>query len=285
MVYNPAVREDTNSDYSVSFTERKGGEYFMPHSHFHDVYEIYYLGSGQRYYFIKDKTYLINEGDLVFIGKNEIHRTLDASNPAHNKYMIQFSEDFIRPLLSLWGSDELLCCFKEQYPIIHPDVKSRYTIEGIILKMLSHIKNPGASKKLQLIFLGELLALANSLKSTQPVTDSAKASSLHSKVSDVVKYINSNYPEDLTLSSTAKTFFISSSYLSKIFHEATGFTFVEYLNHVRIKEAKKLLENSRDSMLDISEKTGFKSNTHFGRVFKELTGVSPLKYRLSFLRN
>jgi len=48
---------------------------------------------------------------------------------------------------------------------------------------------------------------------------------------------------------------------------------------VRIKEAKKLLINTKLSITDVGEAVGYKSNTHFGRVFKNITGASPLSYR------
>jgi YesN/AraC family two-component response regulator len=72
---------------------------------------------------------------------------------------------------------------------------------------------------------------------------------------------------------------VSPYYLSRFFKEATGFTFVEYLNSVRIKEAKRLLERSSMKVKLISRKVGFGSVTHFGRVFKLVTGHTPLYYR------
>lgn len=64
----------------------------------------------------------------------------------------------------------------------------------------------------------------------------------------------------------------------------TGLTFTEYLNYIRVKEAKELLCKSAESITQISEKVGYESITHFGRVFKKLTGVSPLKYRKQMVR-
>ncbi|PEE73423.1 hypothetical protein COM81_28730 [Priestia megaterium] len=107
--------------------------------------------------------------------------------------------------------------------------------------------------------------------------------SLHEKVSEIVRYINNHYMDLLTLHSLSKQFHISPYYLSRIYKKGTGFSFVEYLNQVRINEAQKLLKTTSLSVTSIAEKVGYENPTHFGRVFKKVTGISPLKYRKTFL--
>jgi transcriptional regulator GlxA family with amidase domain len=60
---------------------------------------------------------------------------------------------------------------------------------------------------------------------------------------------------------------------------ATGFTVIEYLNYVRIRETKTLLTETDWPITRVAEKTGFDSIAHFGRVFKGITGRAPLQYR------
>ena len=50
-------------------------DYSMVTRHIHEEYEIYYLLEGERYYFINQQTYLITPGTLVFIDKEQVHRT------------------------------------------------------------------------------------------------------------------------------------------------------------------------------------------------------------------
>ncbi|MOA45630.1 Bifunctional transcriptional activator/DNA repair enzyme AdaA [compost metagenome] len=102
---------------------------------------------------------------------------------------------------------------------------------------------------------------------------------MHERMSEIVQFINSHYTEELSLHLLADKFYVSPYYLSRFFKEATGFTFVEYLNSVRIKEAKKLLLRSSMKVNLIAKHTGFGSVTHFGRVFKQITGHTPLYYR------
>ncbi|MEN8905722.1 MAG: AraC family transcriptional regulator [Clostridiales bacterium] len=95
----------------------------------------------------------------------------------------------------------------------------------------------------------------------------------------MVNYINSNYMDTISLTSVANKFYISPFYLCRIFKEAIGFSFNEYLTSVRIKETQRLLKGTNYKVINIAEMSGFGSVSHFGRVFKDLTGMSPLQYR------
>ena len=96
---------------------------------------------------------------------------------------------------------------------------------------------------------------------------------------EILGYINNHYFEELTLETVSAKYFLSTYYFSRTFKEATGFHFVEYLNNVRMKEAKKLLLHSGLTVNEVSTAVGFHSNTHFGRVFKQIVGCSPSAYK------
>jgi len=95
----------------------------------------------------------------------------------------------------------------------------------------------------------------------------------------VAIYLTENYRSRISLKQVAERFFITPCHLSRSFKKATGFSFIEYVNSIRVKEAQKLLKKTNSSVMRIAELTGFDSQTHFGRVFKNLTGMSPLQYR------
>jgi YesN/AraC family two-component response regulator len=153
-------------------------------------------------------------------------------------------------------------------------------IETLLNKMLQeNSKNNIGCETYIKISLIELLIFINRL-SLKPQTRYLEyPSALHKKISEVAKYINSNFKETITLNELSKVFHVSPFYLSRTFKEVTGFTFIEYLNSIRIKEAQRLLVKSSLSVTEIGESTGFESSTHFGRVFKNITKTSPLQYR------
>jgi len=102
---------------------------------------------------------------------------------------------------------------------------------------------------------------------------------LHKKISQILQYINDNYADRLMLSDITSRFDISQYYLCRVFKKITGFTFVEYVNAVRIKQAHELLVKTELSIIEIAQDVGFESSTHFGRVFIKIVSVTPSQYR------
>lgn len=95
----------------------------------------------------------------------------------------------------------------------------------------------------------------------------------------VISYININYASDLSLEAIAKDYYVSPSYLSKIIKKETGHTFTEYLNRLRIKQAKTLLKTSDQAISRIAYLVGYKDVSHFNRCFRKIVGANPSQYR------
>lgn len=70
--------------------------------------------------------------------------------------------------------------------------------------------------------------------------------------------------------------------LKRRFRAATGSSLIQYLQNLRVEEAKRLLESTDLPVEDISEQTGYSDASFFRRLFKRLTGLTPSKYRKMF---
>ena len=105
-------------------------------------------------------------------------------------------------------------------------------------------------------------------------TDNCNAKIIH-----ILDYINNHLSENLNIDILAEHFYISKYYLSRTFKEITGYGISEYLNIHRIREAKRLLEETDLSVQQIAGKLGYESITYFEKVFKTYMTMSPLKYR------
>jgi len=64
-----------------------------------------------------------------------------------------------------------------------------------------------------------------------------------------------------------------------LFKQVTGISFKEYLNKVRIEEAKSLLEHTDYSIMEIAVACGYSDQSYFTKVFKKATGITPKQYR------
>lgn len=100
-----------------------------------------------------------------------------------------------------------------------------------------------------------------------------------SVIDNVLKYVDENYAEDISLFSVAGKFYVNSAYLGQLFKEKTGLFFSQYLNKKRIEKAKKLYRESDLKVYEIIEKAGFKRTEHFYRQFLKYEGITFAEYR------
>lgn len=95
----------------------------------------------------------------------------------------------------------------------------------------------------------------------------------------VKEVVDLDYHEDLSLSIIAEKMEFNASYLSRLFKEEVGISFVKYLTKKRMEEAQKLLEHTRLTVSDVSKSVGYFDEKHFSKIFKREFGISPNHYR------
>lgn len=101
----------------------------------------------------------------------------------------------------------------------------------------------------------------------------------HSNLIAAISFIRSEYGNcELSLSMTAKKIYVSSYYLSHLFSDEMGITFIDYLTRIRIDHAKTHLLEGLSSE-ETAKLVGFKDVSYFIKIFKKHVGVTPAKYR------
>jgi len=255
----------------------------MPSTHYHNGYEIFYLVSGDTCYFIDDKAYQVVGGMLLIINMNDIHKLVNSSGKTFERITLEFKKEFIDCIFPNNQSIDLLSSFAKGLPMIKLSGQEQIFIEQRFDIMINEYtqKPPGYEFYLKTL-LFELLLFIYRKKDSNSRPAFTEANLINKKIFEIVDYLNLHFDEQHTIQQISKKFYISPSYFCKTFRENTGFTFTEYLNNVRIKEARVLLTQRVDKVAAIAEQVGFESLTHFGRIFKEITGLSPLKYRQMF---
>ena len=91
-------------------------------------------------------------------------------------------------------------------------------------------------------------------------------------------YIDNNYQRPVTLQEVAAYLHLSPCYFSRLFSEVSELTFQEYLTHVRINAAQRLLQKKKLTLEEIAYQVGYNDVSYFIRVFKKVTGVTPRQY-------
>ena len=96
---------------------------------------------------------------------------------------------------------------------------------------------------------------------------------------DIISYMKENCGRKLTISSISKELHLNSALISKMIKENTGMKFNDYLNFIRIQNAKQLIMNTNTNITQIALETGYNDYYYFTSKFKELTGELPSDYR------
>ena len=100
-----------------------------------------------------------------------------------------------------------------------------------------------------------------------------------SSINAALKYISSNYKEELNIENISNKVGFSKYYFCKIFKQQMGTTIHQYVNEYRINKAKELLAYSKLSISSIASKVGFKTTLTFIRAFERSTHMTPSEYR------
>ncbi|MFC5468713.1 helix-turn-helix domain-containing protein [Cohnella suwonensis] len=254
----------------------------MAGNHFHPFYEIYYLLSGSRTYFIKDTAFQVEPGDLVFIDKNVIHRTLQSGPPEHERIVVHIDDRFVAERLRD-HADFLLSPFGGPSPVLKPVPAIREAAGRLMERIITELSGKQTGFDLLLRqAVPELLALAaRCLESSENpiVPDTASDNPTRRKISEVARYLNESFREPVRVPDLAERFFISPYYLSRLFKEVTGFALIDYVNLTRVKESQRLLRESDLSVTEIAERSGFDNFSHFGKTFKKITRATARDYR------
>lgn len=98
-------------------------------------------------------------------------------------------------------------------------------------------------------------------------------------ISNVIQYILQHYGDDLTLEKLAAEVHVSNSYLSRLFKKEQGMTLSNYIQTIRLQEAKKLLSSTNLKTYEIAEKVGISDPVYFSKLFKRAEGLSPKEFR------
>lgn len=107
----------------------------------------------------------------------------------------------------------------------------------------------------------------------------------NSEINDALTYLNIHFKESPSLQEVANYIHYNPSYFSQVFKKHTGVKYVNYLNNLKINQAKRLLAGSNDSIINVGFLCGFNSTANFFLEFKKSTGVSPYQYRKNSLND
>ena len=234
--------------------------------HYHDELELYFVEKGGCTYFIDEKAYDAEPGDVIIVPKGILHKVTAESDD--HTYAIMY-------------------CRKKHIP---------YSVINHLKKIPYLYRNPAISEKLQNILKeiekefnnpddfsnDELLSYVHMMfilfvRNLDTVTH-VESNNIHIK--EILQYIQKNFSQNITLESLSQQFSLSTEHISRIFKKETGFNFIEYLTTIRMHEAEQLLlSGEKKSISEIAYLCGFNDSNYFSERFKQINKVSPSQFR------
>ncbi len=116
------------------------------------------------------------------------------------------------------------------------------------------------------------------MECTQAVSSVKKAEE-NPIIKKVCAYVDENLSSDISLETAADFAGVSSFYLSKLFKEEKGETFINFISEKRLEKSRQLLSETNLSIKEITAEVGYNDQNYFSRIFKSKYGLSPKEYR------
>lgn len=261
--------------YSLDYDSRSHSKN-MAFPHFHSYYELMIPFSTNVSHFVEGKRYELEPYDVVLLAPSVLHQSVYPPGPPSDRLIVGFlPPEQPEPFRS--GLRHVLECFRAPCPVLRvPPERQRLLFSHLNAAARLAREEPEETVRSLAIhteMTSFLLALYRLYPENQYVAPSYSA--VQEKMYAVSHFIHTHYSEELSLSSLAAAFYLSPYYLSRRFHEVTGYTITQYIQRTRVKNAQYLLLHSDRKIADIAQAVGFSSFSQFNRVFRALTGSCP----------
>lgn len=272
--------QEFQENYRAKYKLNKSCQRNRIHSHNH--YEILFSITGDIHFLINENVYPLIGNDLILLNSTDIHGFIFSHDSMLERYVVEFNPAYIR---SLCTDFNILSIFDNpgREPILHLTYEQAQVFLSLFNKLKS-LDDPSDTYALPLyrkLAFTELLLQTGKFAQESQQTFRISGDPKVERMQKILAYINAHLSEDLTVEHLARTFFISSSYLSSIFKSFTGYTVNQYIISKRILLASNLLKENC-SVQYAAEQSGFNNYAHFIRTFKKLTGYPPKQYAKYF---
>lgn len=262
-------------DFELFHIKDKNSQEFQ--DHYHNFNKIIIFLSGKVTYLIEGKAYYLKPWDILLVNNHDVHKPIIDPSQIYERIVIWASSNFIEE--HNYDDCDLSTCFKlaneKSFNLIRLETKFQNSLSSIIVELESAINSMDfGSKLLSNSLFFQLLIYINRVHIDNIHIDNKNSLKYDKQIEEILKYINNNLSEDLSILTLSERFFIGKYYLMHKFKKETGYTLHNYVLQKRLLMAKELMK-SGESVTKASLLCGFKDYSSFFRSFKKMFNTSP----------
>lgn len=239
--------------------------------HYHDFHKIIVFISGKVTYHIEGKAYHLKPRDILLVSQGAIHKPeIDPSVP-YERYIFWIRDDL--------SCQELNTCFQKandrSFNLVRADSALQERLKDLLPEIEQTLQNKhfGDTVLRNALFTQFMIYINRIFLRTSSSPDK-KTYSSDTQVEQLLKYINRNLSENLSIDQLANRFFFSKYHMMRKFKTETGYTIHNYITSKRLLLARSLI-NEGTPVMKAAQISGFNDYTTFVRSYKKQFGNAP----------
>ncbi len=241
--------------------------------HSHEFFEIFYISAGTIHHVIETTQSILTVGDLFIIPPNIYHGFKRELNIEcfHRDTLV--GENLLREVCDALSPTLFQTLTGKAFQYFHLSEEQLQSLNQLFSFFHKKPTTDQADAKMfaKIILTNILGSFVMQQLSTQTPTPSLCEALQHN-----LTFCVYNHQE---ISDAISHFHYNKAYLCRLFKKETGKTMTEYVNDIKLKRAKSLLEHTAMPISKIVLELNFSSESYFFKIFREKYQCSPLQYR------
>lgn len=239
--------------------------------HYHEFDKLVLLISGRVTYYLEDRAYRLQPGDLLFVPHGSIHKPAIGEGEVYERYVVWMMPGFLARLSR--PGQSLSLCFDGPVRRIGLETQERLELAEQMeeLRETAGTEEYAAELMTEALFTRFMVTVNRRFRRESgqilpPVSDP--------KIAEVRAYIDSHPDGDLSVDSLSARFYVSRYHLMRKFKAQTGSTLHRYVTRRRLLAAAELISRGA-SAAKAAEQCGYEDYSAFLRAFKRTFQVTP----------
>lgn len=246
--------------------------------HYEHTYQLVFLLKGKILYQVGEKQYEVSKGGMILLNSLEEH-ILKVLEYPYERYIIQINPLFFQKEIN---TPEIISIFIKRPENFSHLLALTDPIWNYVYDVIQELEKEYREKRLYWeMYIGADLRrmFITIFRECEELLASVRVDASAAIAYKVLNYLDHHYPEDISVTKLAETFFLNKHYIAHVFKAETGYSPMDYVISLRMNRAKALLAETARSISEIAVECGYTDFNHFSKLFKKYAGMSPSRFR------